>query len=241
LSITGKLESLPYSLAGQAFQLVREAKNMNTLEYQLTYRRHLPHIQPPGATLFVTYRLVDSMPKTVQEELLAEILATRRRLDQIEDAAKRATIAYEEQRRMFGRWDAVLDKATSGPRWLSEPAVAQVVRGSLHHLDGDVYDLDTYCIMSNHSHVVFTPLAKDDETYHALPAIMQSLKGFTARKANDILGRKGQFWQHESYDHVVRDEAELLRIRRYVLENPVKAGLVAHWQEWPWSYCKAFK
>ena len=51
-------------------------------------------------------------------------------------------------------------------------------------------------------------------------------------------GIQGQFWQHESYDHVVRDEAELLRIRRYVLNNPVRAGLVQQWDEWPWVCCK---
>ena len=80
----------------------------------------------------------------------------------------------------------------------------------------------------------------EEQEYHALSAIMQSLKGYTAFEANSLLGRRRQFWHHESYDHVVRNEQELQRIRRYVLQNPVKAGLVAHWEEWPWSYCKAF-
>ena len=91
--------------------------------------------------------------------------------------------------------------------------------------------------MSNHVHVVFVPLENDDESYHSLSAIMHSLKRHTARQANKCLGRKGQFWQHESYDHIVRDEAELQRIRLYVLNNPVRAGLVDEWRQWPWSYC----
>ena len=69
-----------------------------------------------------------------------------------------------------------------------------------------------------------------------LSAIMQSLKGYTARKINLPLGRSGTFWEEESYDHVVRDEAEFARIVSYVLNNPVKAGLVQDWQEWKWSY-----
>jgi putative transposase len=211
---------------------------MGTLEYQLAYLRHLPHIQPPGATLFVTFRLAGSIPAAVQQALIAEMTAVQQRVAQIEATGERIRVGYEEQKRMFGRWDAALDGATTGPHWLRETAVAQLLQQSLHYLDGKVYDLDTYCIMSNHCHILFTPLAKDEENYHALPAIMQSLKGYTARKANAILGRTGQFWQHESYDHVVRDEAELARIRRYVLQNPVKAGLVGQWDEWLWSYCR---
>ncbi|MAU00364.1 MAG: hypothetical protein CL608_24750 [Anaerolineaceae bacterium] len=62
---------------------------------------------------------------------------------------------------------------------------------------------------------------------------MHSLKRYTAVEANKVLGRQGQFWQHESYDHIVRDEAELQRIRQYVLNNPVKAGLVDSAEQWP--------
>jgi REP-associated tyrosine transposase len=65
---------------------------------------------------------------------------------------------------------------------------------------------------------------------------MKSLKGFTAWECNRALGRKGTFWQQESYDHVIRDSAEFQRIVRYVLNNPVKAGLVKDWREWKWNY-----
>ena len=51
-----------------------------------------------------------------------------------------------------------------------------------------------------------------------------------------MLGRSGAFWQHENYDHVVRDEAELNRIVAYVLDNPVRAGLAQSREEWKWSY-----
>ena len=211
---------------------------MSILEYQLSYWRHLPHIQPPGAIIFVTFRLAGSIPTTIQEQLLAEAAAIKQRIDSIADAQKQAELSYQEQKRLFGRWDAALDRATTGPHWLREPQIAQLLWDSLLYRDGKVYDLDSFCIMSNHAHAVFRPLLKAGEQYHSLSAIMHSLKGYTAREANTILGRKGQFWQHESYDHVVRNEAELARIRRYVLQNPVTAGLVAHWDEWPWSYSK---
>ncbi|GAB4159858.1 MAG: hypothetical protein Fur0021_31170 [Candidatus Promineifilaceae bacterium] len=147
-------------------------------------------------------------------------------------------LEYQEQNRLFGQMNRYLDSTPDGPHWLKQPAVAQAVAGSLHHRREQVYDLDTFCIMSNHVHLVFTPLPKEDNSYHSLSSIMHSLKLYTARCANTILQRSGGFWQKESYDHVVRDEAELGRIRSYVLANPVRAGLVSAWNEWEWSFSR---
>ena len=92
--------------------------------------------------------------------------------------------------------------------------------------------------MPNHGHVVFAPLEGSDGKYFSLSTIMHSLKLHTALEANKILGREGSFWQHENYDHYVRNEDELERIIKYVIYNPVKAGLVDDWKNWKWTYCK---
>ncbi|MBM4165972.1 MAG: hypothetical protein FJ218_03515 [Ignavibacteria bacterium] len=76
---------------------------------------------------------------------------------------------------------------------------------------------------------------------YIVTSFLRGLKGSTAREANKILNRTGAFWQHESYDHIVRDEKELFRIVEYVLNNPVKAGLVSERNEWKWSYVKKFE
>jgi hypothetical protein len=67
---------------------------------------------------------------------------------------------------------------------------------------------------------------------------MHSLKSYTATKSNRLLNRSGQFWQHESYDHIVRDRKELIGFREYVLNNPVKVGLVVSAEQWPWSFSR---
>jgi hypothetical protein len=83
--------------------------------------------------------------------------------------------------------------------------------------------------MANHVHVLLLPLVPPSR-------LLKSLKGSTAREANRLLGRTGEpFWQRESYDHWVRDEAEWNRIAAYIQNNPVKAGLVARAEEYPWS------
>jgi putative transposase len=210
------------------------------LEYKIFYKRYLPHIQPPGADLFITYHLHGSIPAEVYAALQAEAAANEKALARIANPRQQAKEAYLLQRRMFAKWDQALDAAASGPYWLGDGRIAKIVADSLHTLDGQLYDLDTYCIMSNHGHILITPRpnAEKPETYYSISKIMHTHKRTTAIQANAILGRTGQFWQHENYDHYVRDEAERHRIRRYILHNPVKAGLVENWEDWPWSYTK---
>ena len=211
---------------------------MGQYNYKPEYKRHLPHIQPPDATLFVTIRLTGSIPRAVLERLKMEAEEREEQLKQTAVSAELPRLFYEEQKRQFGRFDAVLDKAETGPFWLGRPEIARMLVEAIHYRDGKVYDLDAFTVMSNHAHLVFRPLEREAGIYYALQTIMHSLKRYTAVEANKVLGRKGAFWQHESYDHVVRDRQEWERIIAYVINNPVKAGLVEKWEDWPWTYLK---
>ena len=208
------------------------------LPYRAYYHRHLPHYQPPEATLFVTFRLHGSLPVEVLECLKGEAKERENKLEQLPNTTERQAALYAERKRQFGRLDDALDTSTHGPTWLKNPAIAAIVAEALLYRDGKVYELDCFTIMSNHVHTVFAPLKDENESYYGLTGIMQSLKRRTASLANDCLGREGSFWQSESYDHVIRDENEWRRIIWYVLNNPVKAGLVRDWREWPWTYFK---
>ena len=204
--------------------------------YKRFYRRRLPHLQTLGSTLFVTFRLAGSIPDAVVRQLIAETERMEAGLCRLADPHERDRQLSLERRRLFGKWDAALDTATGGPFWLRDSQVAGIVSESMHHLDGKVYQLDAYCVMPNHVHLVCAPLSKEGGVYYGMPGIMHSLKRHAARQANVILGRQGEFWQHESYDHVIRDEEEWRRVIAYVLNNPVKAGLVQLAEEWKWNY-----
>ncbi|MEM7118634.1 MAG: hypothetical protein AAF614_39820 [Chloroflexota bacterium] len=214
---------------------------MSSLDYKFSYRRRLPHFQPEGYALFVTFRLKGSIPQAVLEEWQQQKAIAENRLRLIQDSDECRRERYDEQKGQYGRYDRFLDQASHGPTWLKNKQIAQILVDAMHYRDEKVYGLDAFCLMSNHAHIVFEPLAKEDGSYHSLPSIMHSLKRFTAEKANLVLGRTGRpFWQPESYDHVIRDRGERERIIKYVLNNPVAAGLVESWDEWPWSYCKYF-
>jgi REP element-mobilizing transposase RayT len=131
----------------------------------------------------------------------------------------------------FAHTDRLLDRARSGPRWLSDARIADIVVQQI--LSGEnernAYATHAFCVMPNHVHLLITPLS-------ALSKIMQELKGTTARRANAVLNRTGaRFWQDESFDHWVRNTEEFEKILAYIEQNPVKAGLTMRREDWPWS------
>ncbi|MGA2115524.1 MAG: transposase [Bryobacteraceae bacterium] len=133
--------------------------------------------------------------------------------------------------RAFVTVDRLLDSACVGPHYLRQPEIATLVAEAIdyHARDLQRYQLHAYVVMANHVHLLVTPLVD-------VSTLLQSLKRFTAREANRLLGQTGQaFWQDESYDRLVRDEDEFQRIVRYIEWNPVGAGLVAKPEEFLWS------
>lgn len=208
---------------------------MTHFDYRPAYKRNLPHIQPPGATFFITFRLAGSLPKSVVKQWNREQAWLSHLAETNFTHYQKVRIDYE--RKWFAKFESLLDESTTGPVWLRQDRIASLIAESLHHRDGKVYRLDAFTIMANHVHTVIKPLKIiGTEDYYSLAKIMQSLKGFTARRANSVLGREGEFWAHESYDHWIRNATERQKIVAYVLNNPVKAHCVNRWQEWNWSY-----
>ena len=100
--------------------------------------------------------------------------------------------------------DRLLEECRSGPLHWSRPEIAPVVVGALGYGQDTLrsYTLHALVVMPNHVHVLLTP-------HVAVPKLRRTLKAFTARRANPILGSTGKpFWQDESYDHLVRNEEE---------------------------------
>ena len=117
--------------------------------------------------------------------------------------------------------DRLLDTACTGPLFLRIPEIASMITDAIYHRDQCSYQLHAFVFMPNHVHLLITPL-------EPVSKMMQSLKRFTAREGNRILGLTGQpFWQDESYDRLVRDEREFERTLHYIESNPVTAGLAA--------------
>ena len=166
----------------------------------------------------ITFRLADSVPRSVIAHWREEILLNRRLCT---DRAR-----HEELQRRVARYE----DAGRGECHLRRPEIAALVRAALLRFDGERYQLLAWCVMPNHVHV----LIKQEQGF-PLAELVKSWKVFTAREANVILGRTGMFWMREYHDRRIRDEAHLNRAIVYIENNPVKAGLCERAEEWAWS------
>jgi putative transposase len=211
---------------------------MKNLEYREYYQRSLPHFQPQGATFLVNFRLASSLPVSVIEKLQQETKELERRLAEVKEDDQRAIVHKQIKRQHIDNWDDALHAIKHGTFYLREYAIARIVADSIRFHDSEWFDLVAYCIMPNHVHLVITPLKNPDGVEYSLSQIMHNIKRNSGKQANILLNRTGPFWQHESYDHFIRNEAEFIKTIEYVLLNPVKAGLVEDWTQWKWSYCK---
>ena len=104
------------------------------------------------------------------------------------------------------------------------------MQDALLFFDGKRYGLHAWVVMPHHVHVLFTPFKGEQ-----LDKILHSWKSFTSRKANRILRRDGRFWQRESHDRFIRDEAHFMNVIGYIEKNPVVAGLCRRREEWEFS------
>jgi putative transposase len=211
-------------------------KSINQVNKKMDfYRRNLPHWQPKGAEFFITFRLAGTLPKKV----ILELKEKRRQLMLLDkNSGISSGIISNHELKIFETYNHLLDNETTGPTWLSNKEVAEIVKESFHFFDQECYDLYAYTVMSNHVHLVFRHLEESHDVEFPVTDLMKRIKSFTGKNANQILGRKGKFWQSESYDRVIRDETELENVIKYTIYNPVKAGLVSDWKKWPHTYCK---
>jgi REP element-mobilizing transposase RayT len=122
------------------------------------------------------------------------------------------------------------EDAGCGACWLGDARIAQIVESSLLRFDGERYRVLAWCIMPNHSHTIL-------EIWEGwpLPAVLHSLKSYSAHKANEILKRSGEFWFREYHDRYIRDAAHFVAASGYIENNPVKAKLVPRKELWRWS------
>ncbi len=186
------------------------------------HRLNLPHWRQWSRTYFITTRLADSVPGPVLKRwkeqralwLTHHGLPPDRTPDDLSESDR---VAFH--REFTARFHELLD-AGHGECLLARPPIAEIIVMQLKAGHGTNYHIDAWVIMPNHIHALIEPLGNC-----TLGRILQRLKGASARMINQALGRSGTFWQAETFDHIVRSEAQLDHYRRYIAGNPDKAGL----------------
>jgi REP element-mobilizing transposase RayT len=85
-----------------------------------------------------------------------------------------------------------------------------------------------WVVMPDHMHWLFQVEEKMD-----LSNIIKRFKARSAQRVNDCLNRSGTLWQKGFYDHAIREEEDIQGIARYIMANPLRAGLVKHIGDYP--------
>lgn len=201
------------------------------------YWRKLPHIHLDEKDYTLCYRLANSIPRSAFQKWYQEYEASYLELPSIKSeswtAADSKKLIYIKQK-LQNKIDRYLDQALRGPTYLRQPEIAKIVIESLHYIELKLqyWTIWSYCIMPNHVHLECTL----NEGSPNLELVLKSHKNFTALNCNKQLHRSGAFWHPETFDRLIRDEQDFNRRIWYTLQNPVKAGLVKRWQDWPYTY-----
>jgi type I restriction enzyme R subunit len=192
----------------------------------LVHDRLRPHWSQAGAIVFVTFRTIDSIPRSVIQRWDREkndwlnhrgLLTGRHWSDVLADLDESVRGEFNQH---FNRCRETYLDECHGRCLLRDPALSQIVADSLMHFDGERYRMGDFIVMPNHVHF---PAAFPDPD--AMEAQFDSWMHYTAFRIHQKIGEKGHFWQQEPFDHLVRSLEQYEYLRRYIVDNPEKARL----------------
>ena len=178
-----------------------------------------------GAITFISMRLADSIPKDVILRWDRERLEYLRShgIERADWSVGRLELTRTERTEFDRRFHRLREDELDtcrGACQLREMSAARIVTDSLLHFDGDRYLMGDFIVMPNHVHLLAAFPSGD-----LMRKQCYSWMKFTATQINRINGRRGKLWQEEPFDHLVRSEEQLNYLRRYIAQNPKKAGL----------------
>ncbi|MCB0637590.1 MAG: hypothetical protein KDC54_13265 [Lewinella sp.] len=221
---------------------------MKNQQTEKVYRhRNLPHIHPVGGAFSITTLTDDALPVGVYENLKRQRDAL---LDEIwQDAFSDKVERIEQVRQDFEEeLDDMLARLHSQEHPFRDPVAAQAVVDRLRMYDGQYYRLGAYSVMSNHLHLLLdlsiqVPHEWDGisplENYKSLSEVLRLIKGGSAYDVNRRCHRQGALWRKGYYDRYIRSPSHYRQVCHYIVNNPVKAGLVRDWREHPFTSAAA--
>jgi REP element-mobilizing transposase RayT len=125
---------------------------------------------------------------------------------------------------------------TTMGRTLLPPGARTIALRHALHSHGERISVDVVVVMPDHMHLIFSLLLDEKGNAPSLGEIMKGIKGASSRRINQLLGRHGTLWQDESFDRVLRRIERSRAKYEYVCQNPVRAGLAASPNDYPWLW-----
>ena len=115
----------------------------------------------------------------------------------------------------------------------------EITFNAIKYHAGKKYVLLACIVMSTHVHIIISPLEGSEGTFFSISEIMHSIKSYSANKIQKTCQKNGNIWLEERYDRIIRNDNELFEEMSYIINNPVKAGLVKNPEDYKWLYYKS--
>ena len=179
----------------------------------IDFRGPLPHWEQLGTLQYVTFRLKDSIP-----QCLAKELAEMRRLWLAEHPKPWSEEEFTELTEIFDKKINLIESKGLGECVLGIPDCRDIFIEKLRRHDGDLYELFEFVVMPNHVHMIIMP---GTDMY----TILKTLKQYSARRINAILGRKGHLWQDDYFDRLLRSVKDYYKTANYIRQNPFPVNI----------------
>ncbi|MBL1376414.1 transposase [Zobellella sp. CGMCC 1.18722] len=114
--------------------------------------------------------------------------------------------------------------------WFNSFEHARVVVHEMRRLHEEQWVISVaWALMPDHVHWLFQLGERA-----GLSPVIKLLKGRTARRLNELQNDRGHIWQKGFHDHAVRKDEDLRCMARYIVANPLRAGLVTRLGDYPW-------
>ena len=113
---------------------------------------------------------------------------------------------------------------------LREPDIVSIFAGILASVVADNGCIvPVYCFMPDHQHLIITGKQRDADIWKAIISYKQKT-GFWMSENKSVIR-----WQKDFYDHVLRTSEDMAIHMKYIVDNPVRKGLVSFWAEYPFK------
>jgi putative transposase len=190
-------------------------RKVETLSF---YRKRLPHWTVRDGLYFVTIRQKDSIPANAAKIIRSKTL-------ELDNYAPSEQVLL--RKKIFAEMDNWLDRNTNKGN-LADSEISRILIDSIQfRRDSNDWDMIEFVIMPNHIHLFFG--LKDK----SLKTVISNFKRWTSKEIKPLLKADRPLWHREWFDHWSRSGQQDEKIVKYIRQNPVKAGLVKDYKDWP--------
>ncbi len=201
-----------------------------------SHRRYLPHCHESDKVISLTWRLEGDLPQLIKDTI-REMQSVFKEISDKENDPLLVGL-NTKYHILIEKYDQQLGEHKPTGIDLTRPDIGEILASSFHFYHDKLYDLQVYCIMPNHVHLLIKPLEVEPHKEALISDIVRRIKGYTAKQIIKAGFEGHKVWRADYFDRQIRNDKDYYYTIEYILCNPLKANLAEKQKDWPYSYSK---